>query len=134
MALIVGKEVTIEVKVPNILLPEVVSNPPKTVVFKGKLDRRASYDDNDTVRVIIPNSPVRTRVIAMKNIIAVNGEKFVFSPSQKPTEPKVVEVKGSKGNTYKLTVSADGHITCNCPSFGFRRKCHHITDYLKEQA
>ena len=36
-------------------------------------------------------------------------------------------VKGSKGNTYKVSVT-DGQWSCTCAGFGFRRKCRHIKE------
>ncbi len=40
---------------------------------------------------------------------------------------KTIEVKGSKGNTYKVTKQGDKW-KCQCSGFQFRGKCKHITN------
>lgn len=35
------------------------------------------------------------------------------------------KVKGSKGDSYTVS-NSNGQWDCNCPGFGFRRKCKHI--------
>lgn len=39
---------------------------------------------------------------------------------------EVKEVKGSKGNTYYITMSDDP--TCSCPGFTFRGNCKHVKE------
>lgn len=40
---------------------------------------------------------------------------------------KTIEVKGSRGNTYKVTKQSDKW-KCQCSGFQFRGKCKHITN------
>ena len=40
-------------------------------------------------------------------------------------EPMVVEVKGSKGNSYFVNVEEK---TCTCPGFTFRGNCKHVAE------
>ena len=40
----------------------------------------------------------------------------------------LIEVKGSKGNSYFIDADAK---TCTCPGFTFRGACKHITEVLK---
>lgn len=55
------------------------------------------------------------------------GRKFiklaltVFNNFEK--ESSVVEVKGSKGDSYFVNVNEG---TCTCPGFNFRGKCKHV--------
>ena len=39
---------------------------------------------------------------------------------------EVKEVKGSKGNTYYITMSDDP--TCSCPGYTFRGNCKHVKE------
>ena len=41
------------------------------------------------------------------------------------------KVKGSRGNTYTVTLSS-GSYSCTCPGFGFRRRCRHIKEIIDE--
>ncbi len=51
-----------------------------------------------------------------------------YGDSNYSDEPeKVMEVKGSKCNTYKVTKQGDKW-KCECSGFQFRGKCKHITN------
>jgi hypothetical protein len=63
------------------------------------------------------------------------GRKFVkLVPNpfgafdKKDPEPMVVEVKGSKGNSYLVNLEEK---TCTCPGFTFRGSCKHVTEIAK---
>ena len=69
-----------------------------------------------------------------KNSIRIDtrGRKFVLNPVQfktgvKEEEPegKVYEVKGSKGDIYKVT-DVNGNLSCTCSGFKFRGDCKHV--------
>lgn len=51
-------------------------------------------------------------------------------PDAQP-EPSVIEVKGSKGEKYRLS-EEDGVWQCSCPGFKFRGTCKHLS-MIKEQ-
>lgn len=60
------------------------------------------------------------------------GRKFIkldtslFKELAKPkTQPVVIEIKGSKGNSYFVNVEEK---TCTCPGYQFRGKCKHVDD------
>ena len=60
------------------------------------------------------------------------GRKFVkLDPSpfdeQGSTDSVVVEVRGSKGNSYFVN-REEG--TCTCPGFGFRGSCKHVKELV----
>ena len=66
--------------------------------------------------------------------IDVRGRKFVINPVQfetklKEPEPegRVIEVKGSKGDVYKVT-DVNGNFSCTCSGFRFRGECKHIKE------
>ena len=51
----------------------------------------------------------------------------VFGPIVKEQKSHIVEVKGSKGNVYRVDTEAK---TCTCPGFGFRGECKHIKEVV----
>lgn len=56
------------------------------------------------------------------------GRKFVEldkNPFEVEIKTELIEVKGSKGNTYYVDPEAK---TCTCPGFSFRGACKHITE------
>ena len=62
----------------------------------------------------------------------MRGRKFMVNPVQfktdiRPPEPegRVWEVKGSKGDIYKVT-EVRGEYSCTCSGFKFRGNCKHI--------
>lgn len=59
------------------------------------------------------------------------GRKFEKTDSKTfkaKVKSHLIEVKGSKGNSYQ--VDPDAH-TCTCPGFTFRGSCKHITEAVK---
>ena len=66
--------------------------------------------------------------------IDVRGRKFVINPVQfktklKEPEPegRVIEVRGSKGDIYKVT-ELNHNWSCTCSGFRFRGDCKHIKE------
>ena len=63
------------------------------------------------------------------------GRKFVkldpnpFEGFGEEIKPMVVEVKGSKGQTYFLSNPGEGW-HCTCPGFTFRGECKHIKEMV----
>lgn len=61
------------------------------------------------------------------------GRKFVkLDPNifdeHDSKDPMVVEVQGSKGNSYFVNIEER---TCTCPGFGFRGRCKHVQELVK---
>lgn len=59
------------------------------------------------------------------------GRKFEKTDSKSfkvKVKSDLIEVKGSKGNSYQ--VDPEAH-TCTCPGFTFRGSCKHITEAVK---
>jgi hypothetical protein len=66
--------------------------------------------------------------------IDVRGRKFKINPVQFKTklreeepEGRVWEVKGSKGDVYKVS-ELNGNFSCTCSGFKFRGACRHIKE------
>ena len=59
------------------------------------------------------------------------GRKFIKADAKLfkvKIKSNLIEVKGSKGNSYFIDADAQ---TCTCPGFSFRGACKHITEVLK---
>jgi hypothetical protein len=127
------EEVTIEMEHRSPMLPAVFGEQPKTITYKGKIVGSADYDPKDSLR-ITGDTQMPIRVITFAKIVSYNGKPFKYTPTvvvdpKKPAPPKTVQVEGSKGKTYTITIREDGGKTCSCPGFGFRGSCKHIDNY-----
>ena len=76
-----------------------------------------------------PRAPIKTFKAPIK--IDIRGRKFAVNPTQYRTqaeeeqpEGRVWEVKGSKGDVYKVS-ELNGTLSCTCSGFKFRGKCRH---------
>lgn len=68
---------------------------------------------------------IRFRTISMRNVhhILINGEE---GKTVKETIFHTVEVDGSKGNKYNVTLENGVAVTCECIGFQFRKECRHL--------
>jgi hypothetical protein len=64
--------------------------------------------------------------------IDIRGRKFVVNDVQFKTrlqeeepEGRVIEVRGSKGDIYRVT-DVNGNYSCTCSGFKFRGDCKHV--------
>ena len=69
-----------------------------------------------------PKWPVR--VIHPNNIVSIDDQPNVVPQI---SSVRVVQVKGSKGDTYTVTIDKGGR-TCTCTGFQFRKSCKHIAE------
>lgn len=63
------------------------------------------------------------RVINKSQIVSINNQAM----TQKDTAIKTFNVKGSKGDSYTVTVGS-GKMHCTCSGFQFRKSCKHIKE------
>jgi hypothetical protein len=63
------------------------------------------------------------RVIRRSQIVAINN----VATEKQDTAIKTFSVKGSKGDSYTVTVSS-GKSHCTCSGFQFRKSCKHIKE------
>jgi len=66
------------------------------------------------------------RIIEKQNIIEIDNTSFVVSLST-PKKIKIIEVKGSKGDLYQVTLG-EKYDSCTCHAFMFRKSCKHIKE------
>tara|TARA_Y100001963_G_scaffold92730_1_gene127617 strand:- start:581 stop:922 length:342 start_codon:yes stop_codon:yes gene_type:complete len=72
--------------------------------------------------------PDNTTLEDAKELFCWGAEARKYWDSNYSEEPvKTIEVKGSKGKTYKVTKQGDKW-KCQCSGFQFRGKCKHITN------
>ena len=69
------------------------------------------------------NTEFPFRVINKSLIISINNQAM----EQKDTVIKTFNVKGSKGDSYTVTVDS-GKMHCTCSGFQFRKSCKHVKE------
>ena len=79
----------------------------------------------------------KERVVALDRVktLVVNGKNVHrIAPGGKPRKAKPeirrVTVTSSKGDKTYMVIVDGNQAICTCPSFGFRRKCRHVTEVL----
>ncbi len=97
--------------------------------------RQPNHDyllDGDKVVASKPWGTAEIRVLKSGLKIDRRGRKFVkLDPNPfaeldtAKAEPLVVEVKGSKGNSYWVNVEEK---SCTCPGYTFRGDCKHVKE------
>jgi len=108
----------------------------ETTVWSGVDYRQPNHDyllDGDRVVAYRPWGTGEVIPCSGKLKIDRRGRKFEkldpnpFESLQHPKreEPVVLEVPGSKGNSYFVNVEAK---TCTCPGFTFRGSCKHTKE------
>ena len=67
------------------------------------------------------------RLIDPSIIVKIDDSNFSCVAESLPSDTKTIEVQGSKGKTYIVTISPSSK-SCNCPGFSFRKSCKHISN------
>ena len=70
-------------------------------------------------------NPIRIDLRGRK--FAVNSVQFKTELKEPKLEGRVIEVRGSKGDIYKVT-DVNGNLSCTCSGFRFRGDCKHIKE------
>ena len=70
-------------------------------------------------------NPIRIDLRGRK--FAVNSVQFRTELTEPEPEGRVIEVRGSKGDVYKVT-DVNGNLSCTCSGFRFRGECKHIKE------
>ena len=89
-------------------------------------------DSKSQMYAYMPTGATKPTVFRAPIRIDVRGRKFKINPVQfkteiRPPDPegRVWEIKGSKGDIYKVT-EVRGEYACTCSGFRFRGDCKHI--------
>lgn len=67
------------------------------------------------------------RVIDIARVIEFSGA----GQETNSTDNRVIEVTGSKGSTYLVTIVDGNAVRCTCRGFQFRRDCRHLREAMK---
>ena len=90
----------------------------------SKTKMYAYRSPRDTTIKIFKN-PIRIDLRGRK--FAVNSVQFKTELKEPEPEGRVIEVRGSKGDIYKVT-DVNGNFSCTCSGFRFRGECKHIKE------
>lgn len=98
---------------------------PEFIIYEGDVVAAPKWAEKDTVCLTTGNPDFPVRFLAPDAIVSMDD---VAVTAPKPvTDTRVVQVEGSKGQTYTVTISPQGK-SCTCPGFGFRKSCKHVLD------
>ena len=100
-----------------------------TCTIEGELIATPKWVEYPAIAVKYGQGRYEYSIIAKDQIIEVIGEQIDLSQPAKP-KFKVVEVQGSKGDMYTVTIG-EKHSNCTCHAFQFRRSCKHIKQVLE---
>ena len=130
--LFIGNTVTITVK--NVLYPMRDRYANNVIIdefdtFTGII-MREKFFTNDEIGITTDNKYHKFRRIRLADIVKVNDVSVNYD-TPVTNEKKTVTVTGSRGDTYIVT-KENGHATCTCPGYSFRRTCKHSQDLLSQ--
>lgn len=78
----------------------------------------------DEIALSTGNPEFPFRVIKRNKIVAIDNKAY----EQKDNAVKTFSVKGSKGDTYTVTIGT-GKYHCTCSGFQFRKMCKHVKEH-----
>lgn len=92
--------------------------------YEGDQVQAPKWAEPGTICITTGDLAFPVRMIHPDNIISV--DEVAYEPKIEGG-PRIVEVKGSRGGTYQVTITKHGR-SCTCPGYGFRRSCKHIAE------
>lgn len=130
----VGSKVTVVVRYnghPPVFVPLFGGFSPKspeTATYEGVVKRPDSWMKTDEFNMTTDMKSFPVRTISLTNVISIDGIKVGDLPKD---DTRIVDVKGSKGDIYKVTVRNGVGQSCTCTGFGFRKRCSHLSQVSK---
>jgi hypothetical protein len=94
-------------------------------VYEGSQLTPPKFAEPGTICLSTGKAGFPVREIHPASIVSIDDKPVVRK--QAAQETRVVEIKGSKGNTYRVTIGPNGR-ACDCTGFKFRRACRHISE------
>jgi hypothetical protein len=91
---------------------------------EGEVIPTPKWVDYEAVTVRTGDGKFDFRIVEAAMIVEMDGSSFVAALTPKAS---TIEVKGSKGNIYTVTIGAK-YSSCTCQAFQFRRSCKHIKE------
>lgn len=98
------------------------STPNGVYLLDDSKSKMYAFKPFGTGEIKVFKNPIRIDVRGRK--FAVNQEQYKTRVEEEVPEGRVFEVKGSKGDVYKVT-ELNGNYSCSCSGFKFRGKCKH---------
>lgn len=92
--------------------------------WEGEQVQAPKWAEPGTICLTTGNSSFPIRMIHPDNIISV--DEVTYTPKSEDAT-RIVEVRGSRGGSYLVTITKHGR-SCNCPGYGFRRSCRHTAE------
>lgn len=74
-------------------------------------------------KVSCDNGRMPFRTINLNNVVEMNIDGVETTENG---ATKTVQIEGSKGKTYWVSVNNGTPVSCTCPGFSFRRQCRHL--------
>lgn len=94
-------------------------------VYEGEPLTPPKFAEPGTICLSTGSKIYPVREIHPSMIVSIDEKIAVNKPAQAAT--RVVEVAGSKGSIYRVTIGPNGR-ACDCTGFKFRRACRHIAE------
>jgi len=85
--------------------------------------RMYAFTPGGAKQIKIFKNPIRIDVRGRR--FAINSVQFKTQLKEEEPEGRVWEVKGSKGDIYKVS-ELNGNLSCTCSGFRFRGDCKHV--------
>ena len=95
---------------------------PEFFEYQGE-EVQVKWLTSNQIALSTSNTEFPFRVINKSLIISINNQAM----EQKDTAIKTFNVKGSKGDSYTVTVDS-GKMHCTCSGFQFRKSCKHVKE------
>jgi hypothetical protein len=114
----VGATVSVKTKHQNIFLYDNLSH--REFLINGVVIPNAKWVGSNSFSVRTKNTDFPISVISLENVLSIESDKSSFDQTRK------FKVKGSKGDTYLVTLTGK-HYSCHCIGFKYHSKCKHIT-------
>ena len=95
---------------------------PEFFVYEGEQVPAYKWSEPGTICLTTGIAAWPVREIHPDMIVSIDDTPVESKP--KPTEEKIIQIAGSKGSTYFLTIGPRGR-SCSCPGFQFRKSCKH---------
>jgi hypothetical protein len=92
--------------------------------FEGELVATPKWVEYPAIALTTNESKFKFRIIPKEDIVEINGK---VNTEQLQSKTREVIIKGSKGDTYTVSIDKDSY-SCNCSGFMFRRSCRHIME------